>query len=483
MEHTWKTAITEALKSLKKPAETSEMLREIQRLGLIDTDIKEPLATIRSILYRASTRKDEYANPSSEILFEQRGDGRWVLFSGRDDGDRGTDQEGQNMSRIEAKAQNAAYDGQMMAVSDGGTGVEEEVTESGELITEPFDASSIRVSTKFLTIGQLMERVAEGALDISPDFQRKFVWKEGAQSRLIESLFIRFPLPAFYMDATNDDRWLVVDGLQRLTTIKKFMRDELRLTELEFLEQYNGKLYSELPLSLKRRIKETQTTLYLIEEGTPPDVKFNIFKRINTGGLPLSAQEIRHAINSRGPVTKFLARLATSRAFKQATDYGVRGMRMEDREMVLRFLTFAHTPYTEYERPNFDNYLNHKMEQFNKILKSESKQEKWESRFKRAMDAAYRIFGNDAFRKRYREDARRSFINKALFEAWSVNFDKLTDEELERLIKKRSELKKKFIKLMNQKAFNDAVSQGTGSIKSVNLRFSEIEKIIREVLA
>jgi len=368
--------------------------------------------------------------------------------------------------------------------SDAGTGVEEETTESDELITDPFDPSLIRVSTKFLTIGQLIDRMEDKALVLSPDFQRNFVWKPGAQSRLIESMFIRFPLPAFYIDATDDDQWLVVDGLQRLTSVKRFVLDKtLALTELEFLgKQYNGKTYDELHASLKRRINETLVTVYLIEKGTPPEVKFNIFKRINTGGLPLSPQEIRHAIN-QGAVTQFLVRLADSKEFKKATDNGVHGARMEDREMVLRFLAFSITPYTAYSTPDFDRFLSNKMAELNKILVFESEQRLWEQRFKRAMNAAYNIFGSDAFRKRYGAKAKRSFVSKALFETWSVNLSKLTDKQLELLTERREQVQSEFINLMNTREFDGAVSQGTGGISKVRMRFERIEKVIQEVLS
>src|SRR5262249_44885897 len=149
------------------------------------------------------------------------------------------------------------------------------------------------------------------------------------------------------MDATDDDKWIVVDGLQRLTSLKRFVLDKnLRLCGLEFLSQLKGKAYDELPRNFQRRIAETQVTVYLIEKGTPSDVKFNIFKRINTGGLPLSAQEIRHALN-QGKVTKLLAQLANSAEFKKATDNSIRDDRMADREFVLRFLAFTITPYME----------------------------------------------------------------------------------------------------------------------------------------
>jgi hypothetical protein len=97
----------------------------------------------------------------------------------------------------------------------------------------------------------LLNRIRHNELDLAPDFQRKAgIWKEDARSRLIESMLIRIPLPAFYMDATNEDSWLVVDGLQRLTTLKQFVIDKsLTLKGLDFLKFLEGKAYDELSRS------------------------------------------------------------------------------------------------------------------------------------------------------------------------------------------------------------------------------------------
>jgi hypothetical protein len=375
------------------------------------------------------------------------------------------------------------YSDEEMVIADNGTGVELEDTSVDEQIIEPFDPSLIRVDTRPMTIDLLRLRIEYDELDLAPDFQRKAdIWKDDAQSRLIESMLIRIPLPAFYMDATNEERWLVVDGLQRLTTLKKFMVDKtLKLHGLEFLKQFDGKGFDELPRNYQRRIAETQVTVYLIEKGTPDEVKFNIFKRINTGGLPLSSQEIRHALN-QGEATRMLIRLADSEEFKQAVDNGIKDERMADRECVLRYMAFTITPYTKYDK-DFDGFLNKAMKTINKI--SDHEREELEQRFIRAMKIATILFGNDAFRKRYREGAPRLPINKPLFESWSVNFSQLSDEQVGRLTLRREILRQRFIDLMNspERKFNEAISLATGDPKKVRLRFEMVEQLVKDVLS
>jgi hypothetical protein len=368
-------------------------------------------------------------------------------------------------------------------IYDEGTGIEPETTESDDQITEPFDPTLIRVETKPLSMDLLISRIREKEIDLMPDFQRKAgIWSDAAQSRLIESMLIRIPLPAFYMDASDEDEWLVVDGLQRLTTIKRFViKEELKLTGLEFLHNLSGMGFEELPRNFKRRINETQVTVYLIEKDTPPEVKFNIFKRINTGGLPLSSQEIRHALN-QGSATEMLKRLAASDTFKKATSYGIRDHRMGAQECVLRFMAFKLKPYTSYKASDFDSFLNSTMVTINDM--SENDRKNLEDSFVRALEASRDIFGFFAFRKQYRKHAARNPINKALFETWTVNLSGLSGDQLEKLKQKKGKLVDGFIDLMNGSSeFDGAISQGTGNVAKVKLRFSEISKLIQEVLS
>jgi len=359
---------------------------------------------------------------------------------------------------------------------DEETGVESEKFEPGQII-HPFDPSKIRVENKLLTIDLLLSRIKENELELTHGFQRKAgLWKEEAQSRLIESILVRIPLPAFYMDATDDNKWLVIDGLQRLTVFKKFLLvKELKLIGLEFLADLEGKSYDEIPRNLQRRIKETQVTVYLIEEGTPPEVKFNIFKRINTGGLPLSEQEIRHALY-QGKATEFLKKLADCEEFKAATQ-GIRDERMVDREFVLRFTAFYLTPYSDYAS-NFEEFLNEAMKKLNQ--ESDEHLEQITQKFKQVMSSAYQIFGKDSFRKPRKD--RLNPINKSLFEIISVGLSRLNHEQLDFLINRKELLKKRFAQLIDEDdKFSQAISFGTSKPPKVKYRFKKIEELFAEV--
>lgn len=369
-----------------------------------------------------------------------------------------------------------------------GSGIDDEETiESTDEIHDPFDPTLIRVERENPTIDLLIKRIRHNEINLSPDFQRKGgIWTDEAQSRLIESILIRIPLPAFYVDATDEDNWLVVDGLQRLTALKRFIVDQsLALQGLEFLHQWENKRFAEIPRSLQRRIEETGVTIFAIQKGTPEEVKFNIFKRINTGGLPLSPQEIRNALNGTR-VRRFILKLAQSREFMLATKNSIKDKRMADRECVTRFLAFMRQDPSKYSRKDFDAFLNKVMSDLdNPSVTSDRELGKLEKQFYAAMDRARLIFGRYAFRKFYGQQYRLMPINKAIFESWSVNLAQLSQEQADILIAHKTQVLDKFAKLMgnNRTTFEEDVSQGTGSPPRVRRRFSAVKTLIEEVLA
>lgn len=368
------------------------------------------------------------------------------------------------------------------------TGVEREApADEVERIAEPFDPDNIDVVTRSMTVDLLLSRTGSKMIDLQPDFQRRWgVWDVRRQSRLIESLLLRIPLPVLYAAEDDDERWEIVDGIQRLSTIARFISPEvigekpLTLSGLEYLHDYDGKDFRGLSPRLQMRLREAELIIHLIRKGTPPEVKFNIFARINTGGVALSSQELRHAITP-GKARLLLEEWAGSPAFLSATDRSVRTSRMDDRELVLRFVAFSLLGLDGYKQPDMDGFLIGAMKTINET--DDSIIESVKLRFENAMNAAHKIFGADAFRKRFERGAARLPINKSVFESISVNLGRLDGSSLASLVERQEEVRSAFIELCLDRSFETAVSQGTGDVRKVHRRFNGVQQMLARFIS
>ncbi|MCK4763229.1 MAG: DUF262 domain-containing protein [Candidatus Aminicenantes bacterium] len=305
-------------------------------------------------------------------------------------------------------------------------------------------------------------------------------------SRLIESVLVRFPLPSFYFDAGNDDRWLVVDGLQRLCTFKRFVVDcekeyrdnpedkPLKLVGLEFLDDYKGLTFDKLPHNMQRRLKEFQITAYLIKPGTPEEVKYSIFYRINTGGLILSAQEIRHALNQGGHATAYLKEVAGTIAFKEIVN--VSPKRMQDRELVLRHLAFRLHPYETY-KPSMKSFLNETMKELNGI--SRERLEELKKEFLSSLKVSEYLFDKHVFSKSLANPKKiKLSLNRALFEVLTVFLAEMSKEEKEKLLAQKEEFVAQFKMLLEDSTFDRSITSATADRLQVMNRFEKIKKLI-----
>jgi uncharacterized protein with ParB-like and HNH nuclease domain len=359
----------------------------------------------------------------------------------------------------------------------------------------PWDPSKIRITTKHLSIREVVEQIDERDIDLSPDFQRDYVWKIRQQTRLVESILLGIPLPAFYFNQEKGGRYQVVDGVQRLTTIAKFMHNELNLQEkdLEYLKNFKGLTYDNLDSVSIRRFRSTQIVVHIIEPQTPDELKYDIFSRVNTSGTPLSAQEIRHAM-SKQTSHEVLKELSESVAFDQATqkafwskskDTGVLvrdSKRMMDRELILRF--FALSNYNSHEYRSFSNMNAYLVEYLKKIdgrseYESTIRVEVIKKSFNNAMLSAEKILGDHAFRKPGKDGRRGRIINKAVFEAQSIALSKY-DTSI--LILHANEIKKQFLHAFDNQDFLRSVSVGTSSPTSIETRLEFLDSILKRII-
>ncbi|MEU5593354.1 DUF262 domain-containing protein [Streptomyces sp. NPDC020298] len=361
---------------------------------------------------------------------------------------------------------------------------EDEAYSDADGISAPFRPDSIKIHTETTTVDLLLSRLREGMIDLAPDFQRRAgIWSDRAQSRLIESLLLRIPISNFHMAQDDEDKWAVVDGVQRLTAIARFMEPQLTglspltLRGLDYLWNFDGSTYQDLTGRLKIRLRETQLTVHIMQQGTPEAVKHNVFSRINTTGLPLTQQELRHAL-VRGPVRKILADLAEDPSFGEATRWSVSNERMADREMVLRFLAFRLTNPAEHSEKDFDRFLTDVMYRINNL--TEERRAQLTREFRTAMRCASDLFGEQAFRKP-RVGPGRSPINKALFETIAVHLALLDDQERDRLVASREILLDEFTDLMKVWDFDRSISIGTGDPVKVRTRFQYVARLFRGV--
>ncbi|PRQ06574.1 GmrSD restriction endonuclease domain-containing protein [Enhygromyxa salina] len=364
------------------------------------------------------------------------------------------------------------------------TGVEtEEEDGGGSEKVQPWDPERIRVHTKHFSLRQVVDMIEEKDIDIAPDFQRLYVWKDRQKWSLIESILLGIPLPTFYFNEDKDGKMQVVDGVQRLTTIYDFVRGEkFALGAVDYLNDLRNSTFDQLGATFKRRMNNTQLVVHVIDPQTPYRVKFDIFRRINTGGSPLSSQEIRHCM-SRERSRTLLANLAASQPFALATGGSLyKHIRMADREVVLRFCAFSMFGSDNYSAAHsLDAFLVRATEKLDDPAAfGDEELAALDAAFRRAMRNAYTVFGDHAFRKWPLDNDRRNPINRALFEVWAVV---LAQYEESVVAAGAAELATAARGLMtHDQEFIEAISQGTGDMRRVRKRFDSAAEAAKAVL-
>jgi hypothetical protein len=303
----------------------------------------------------------------------------------------------------------------------------------------------------------LLGRIENKHLILRPDFQRTSVWTVKQKSRLIESLLLNLPIPPCFLAEDEDGSRVVVDGQQRLRSIDDFYHGRFALTDLQVLKDLNDKTWSTLPPKLDRKILQRVVRTLVISQHSNPGIRFEIFERLNTGGEPLTEQEIRNA-TMRGPFNKLLNSIATSELFLQSVGATKPDSRLRHHELILRF--FAVRASVPDYKPPLKMILSNFMKDHRHADEAEVKTH-WELFFS-ALHNVKTVFGPNSFRRYREKDGGSRFetsVSKSVFELEMISFSYL---EIDSVTKKSTQIKDAFEKLsLDDTVFSESLSRAT----------------------
>ncbi len=336
----------------------------------------------------------------------------------------------------------------------------------------PIDSVLIRSETR--TVYEVVRRIKADQYILNPDFQRDFVWDEFKQSRLIESVLMRIPLPVFYLAEQIDGKIVVVDGLQRLMTFYRYLENDFALKGLSGASKdLNEKVFEKLAPKYQNRIEDTNLILYLIDSKVPERARLDIFERVNSG-VPLSRQQMRNCLYV-GQATKWLKRQAEIEWFLKATDGRLDPKPMRDRELINRFCGFFLLGVDSY-KGDMDEFLAKTLLHMNEM--SDAELNDLSQKFQVSMKNNFKVFGRQAFRKHTSPAQKRSLINASLFDVFSVIMTKYDENYISNRI---SAIQEKFYKLMLDEDFSRSISLSTNSRNRVIERFRVANEAFQEL--
>ena len=283
---------------------------------------------------------------------------------------------------------------------------------------------------KDFSIREFLTMKNDGELVLQPLYQRNFVATDLIASKLIESILLDVPIPVVYLAEEQDGSYSVIDGQQRLTSFLCFLEGKFpdtrpfKLSGIKVLPELNRKLFTELDNELQKKIRSTTIHSIIIKKESNPDIKFEIFERLNTGSTKLNEDEIRNTV-FRGSYIELLSELSENPVFHGLVKKDNFKKRMIYRGMILRFFALSEKSYINY-KSSMKQFSNKELRE-NKDL-SPNKVKEYKARFEHCLDLVKVVFGDMAFRRYMPGNDGESGkwgetqINMALYDIQMVGF-------------------------------------------------------------
>jgi hypothetical protein len=311
-----------------------------------------------------------------------------------------------------------------------------------------------------LVVGSLMQQIESDDIVLRPSFQRGYVWSNPTASRLIESIILNVPIPPCYLSQNDEFELDVIDGQQRLQSIYRFIDNQFALSSLAISTEFNNLRFHQLPNKVQRQIKTHTIRCVMITNKSHPDVKFDIFERLNSNTSTLNAQELRNCIY-RGNFNDLLRKIAEKPTWLKILGRKTADKRMKGEETILRHFAFKNLGLKTYRTP-LKNWLNDaadngrklRMDQINKLEMD------WEH-----MISISTIWfsSEECFRR-----PKNKQINKALFDLVSLAASRST---MDRAMQNRTKFRESYFDILKNEEFVDLISRSVDHKKRTERRF------------
>lgn len=352
--------------------------------------------------------------------------------------------------------------------------------EEGEIVEIPAEQRKLRLQAYDKSVSDLVNMIRNEDIIFSPEYQRNYIWDNKKASLLVESILLNIPIPVIYASEEEDSAWNIVDGLQRLNALKRFYDNNFKLSGLEVLKELNGLKYEDLNPKAKRMLNNGNLRVILIFNDSNPEIKYDIFMRLNTGSVKLNEQELRNCLY-RGPLNDMIKELRKNKKFLNILGLKAPHKRMNDCELILRYLAFSEN--YDKESNKLIDYKGSVKPYLNSFMKKNSDAtdiyvNNLRERFNNTIDKVYEVFGENAFRK-LNDEGYENKLNRSIMDVIMIGFEKYSLDEIKDNKIKILDLYKNILK---EPDFNILVTQATSDTKVIEKRMKSWTDRLAQVM-
>jgi len=334
-----------------------------------------------------------------------------------------------------------------------------------KVVTQPYDLAIDAI------VGQVKNDILFlRPLSSRPNFQRQYVWNDKLASKLVESVLLNVPIPPCYLSENSDNELDVIDGQQRIYSLYRFVNNQFALSNLEALTEFNSLRFFELPSKEQRKIKTHTLRCVVVTNESHPEIKFDVFERLNTNTVPLNPQELRNCV-SRGPLNELVGELSYDERWLSIRGRKIPDKRLADEEVILRFFAFQTLGLESYKTP-----LKHWLNDAARLGRNFSMNRIADLRgsWTHSLDVVLAWFEP---RRAFRRPDSTS-INRALFDLIMMTASSVSKEDAE---KNSDKFGSEFAALCEDETFTDLISRSVDHKSRTDKRFAIWEGRMKRV--